>query len=347
MKNYTLRKWAFASLCFIAVSLLTQKVVGQVISYPVPAQNVTRGFDSTVLTVRVDFPACTNVRITVNLGAYNSPGVFEYIPGSITKTSGTAALSITEFNISNLAVPVFSVGNVNAGDFVVFTLKRRVLCGNGVATKDNITVSGTGCSFNEWNPNVNSYNILNPALTLLAPPILTNADLGSTYNRTFSVTNGGTGCLSTLGIWIKYNIPGSLQLNSLSIGATVLTPNFISGDSAFYVISGALLTSDGKFCNGETITFTENVTLLKCNATTKYGAFRADFYGNPCETTIANSSVSMSNNTPVLSAQVPAPLYNYCFRGDGIKQVVRIRNTGTGAANNIKVRFRNHTGLAN
>jgi hypothetical protein len=342
MKNFTIRATRKLIAVTVLFLLIGSFAKSQVITYPVPAQTVTRGFDSTLLTVRIDFPACTNVRVTVNIGAYNSPGVMQYISNSVTKTGGTASLNITEFDISNLNAPVFSVGNVNAGEFIVFTIKRQVLCGNGVSSKDNITVTGTGCSFSELDPNVNTYNILNPALTLVAPALLNNAELGTAYNRTFTVTNGGTGCLSTMGIWIKYNQPGSLQLNSLRIGATVLTPNFMSADSAFYVISGALLTSDGKFCNGETITFTENVTVLQCNASSTYGAFRSDFYGNPCENTTASSNVAMNNNTPNVTASIPVVDYNYCFRGDVVKQTVRLTNNGTGVANNIQLNVRNY-----
>ena len=68
---------------FALLTILGNTSFSQFISYPVPAEAITRGLDSTLLTVQISFPACTGVSVTVNLGATNAPGVVEYIPGSI------------------------------------------------------------------------------------------------------------------------------------------------------------------------------------------------------------------------------------------------------------------------
>jgi hypothetical protein len=160
----------------------------QIISYPTPAQNISRSLDSTLLTVRLDFPACTGLLVTVNLGVSNNPGNVEYVPGSITKIGGTASLAINENNITNKRNPVFSVSNTAAGDFIIFTLKRKVNCGIGASSKDNIRVTGSaGCSFIETDNSVNTYNILAPALALGAVADITNATIGSTYTRTITL----------------------------------------------------------------------------------------------------------------------------------------------------------------
>ena len=61
-------------LCFVSIISLVG-LEAQLITYPIGsgAQAITRGLDSTLLTVRIDFPACTNPVVTINLGATNSP----------------------------------------------------------------------------------------------------------------------------------------------------------------------------------------------------------------------------------------------------------------------------------
>ncbi len=146
----------FISLFLLSVS---NGLLAQFINYPVPAEAVTRGLDSTLLTVQISFPACTGVTVTINLGATNSPGVIEYIPGSVTKLSGVG--TITESNISDLQNPVFDVGTTTLGQTLRFTIRRRAFCGSAASTKDNIVVTGTGtsCNFSETNANVNTYTI--------------------------------------------------------------------------------------------------------------------------------------------------------------------------------------------
>jgi hypothetical protein len=323
----------FLLFTILTLSFLNSK--SQIISYPTPATAVTRGLDSTLLTVKIDFPACTGITVRVNLGATNTPGLIEYIPGSITKTAGTASLNITESNITNLASPVFSVTNTALGESITFTMRRRANCGSASSSKDNIVVSGTGCNFSETDVNVNTYNLLAPALTLVGPTALSNVNLGVAYNRNFSITNGGLGCLDTLFVWIKYTA-GSAALNSLMIGATTLTPAFTNGDSTLFKVSGANLPG-GKLCNGQTLNFVENVTFSKCNAVTTYGNAWNSFANIYCETDEVTSGITMSANTPNLAINIPTIDFNYCFNGAPLKQVVRITNSGLGAANDVEL----------
>jgi hypothetical protein len=178
------------TLCLLFISRLS---TAQFISYPVAAQTITRGLDSTTLTVEISFPTCTGVTVTANLGANNAPGLIQYIPGSITKISGTG--TITESNISNLASPVFSVGNTTAGQSFRFSVKRCAFCGSASSSKDDIVVSGTSCSFNETDNTVNTYNLLSAAFSVTPPAALVNAEVGGTYNRNITFINGVTAVL--------------------------------------------------------------------------------------------------------------------------------------------------------
>lgn len=320
------------------ISLIGLKA--QLITYPIGsgAQAITRGLDSTLLTVRIDFPNCTNPVVTINLGATNSPGIIEYIPGSVTKTSGSAGILISQSNISDLQNPVFSVSSTTAGQFIVFTIKRRANCGSAAASKDFVKVTG-GCTFSEIDPNVNTYNLLAPALTLTPPAALSNVNVGSSYNRTIILTNGGNGCLDTLGFWIKYPT-GSLTLNSLQIGATTLTPLFSNADSAYFRITGTILSADKLLCNGESVTFVENITVKKCNATTTYGANWRTHIGDViCETATTQSGMTMSNNLPNLTLTMPSPNSAFCADGTFSIQKVRITNSGAGPATDFKIKY--------
>ena len=335
MKNFTpLLKCTKSIIATLVMLFLFKGMSAQFITYPVPAQAITRGLDSTILTVQIAFPLCMGVTVTVNLGASNSPGLVQYIAGSVTKISGTG--TITESNISNLASPVFTIGSTTAGQTLRFTIRRRAFCGNAAASKDNIVVSGTGCSFSETDANVNTYGLLSPAFTITPPASLVNVNVGNTYNRTIGVVNGGNGCADTVGFWIKYPAAG-MQLNSLNFGATTLTPKFTNGDSSYYELTGAVLGADNKLCNGETITLTENVTILKCNVVTTYGAASYDFSNTRCQVTSAVSSMSMANTLPSLSVTFsPAALVS-CFVSAPRVMTYTITNNGAGPATNIVI----------
>jgi hypothetical protein len=333
-KNHLL---ALIAILFCGALLSSTQLYAQFISYPTPAQALTRGLDSSLLTVQISFPACTNVSVTVNLGATNTPGVIQYIPGSVTKLSGVG--TITEGNISNLSSPVFTVGSTAQGQTLTFTIRRRAFCGSASSTKDNIVVTGTGanCNFSEVSANVNSYSLLAPAFTITPPAALSNVLVGTAYNRTISVVNGGNGCADTVGFWIKYPA-ASMQLNSLSFGGNPLTPLFVSGDSIYYELTGSLLGGDNKLCNGESVSLVENVTVLKCNVITRYGAIGYDFNNTRCQTTSTTAGMTMSSAIPNLNVTLsPASALTACFSDAPRLMTYTITNAGAGPATNVVV----------
>ncbi len=322
---------------FLSITVIISgigKVDAQVITYSTPAQSITRGLDSTLLTVRIDFPNCNNLTIATQLGATNAPGLIQYIPGTVQKIGGTASLSIVESNISNLASPVFSIGNVTAGEYIEFTILRRAYCGTAVSSKDNIVVSGSNCSFSETDPNVNSYNLLAPSLSITQPASLTNVIVGSTIVRNTNIINGGNGCLDSLGFWVKYTT-GTTLLNSLKIGAITLSPSYSNGDSAYFVLQGNVFGVDGLLCNGESITIEENITVLKCNANTIFGASWQDWSVANCQTYTAQSGMSMLNAVPSLKVTMPVQTYNSCYMDAPRVCTYVITNEGTGPATDI------------
>jgi len=308
----------------------------QVISYPTAAQSISRGLDSSLLTIKIDFPACTGVKIRVNLGAINSPGSIEYIPGSVAKIAGTPSLNITESDISDLSSPEFDIGNTAIGESITFTISRKANCGSASSTKDNIEIISDGmCNTLEADSNSNNYNLLAPALTFVPPNPMLNTVVGSTYSRNFRVTNGGLGCLDTLGLWIVYPHE-SVQLNSLSIGAFTLTPSYTNGDSSYFIVTGSVLGAGNKLCNtGSAIIFTENFTILKCDVTTRYGTAWYAHDGTVCQTIGSSSILTMTNNLPLLTTTIPTPNHDICYAGERVLQQLRITNTGIGPATEL------------
>jgi hypothetical protein len=342
MRKFPLPLKGLKTFVAAVVLLICGNVVSaQFITYPVPAEPITRGLDSSLLTVQISFPACTNVSVTINLGATNTPGLVEYIPGSVNVVSGTG--TITESNISNLSSPVFSVGTTTLGQTLRFTIRRRAFCGSAATTKDNVLVTGTGtsCNFSETNTNINTYSLLAPAFTITPPAALINAVVGNTYNRTVTVINGGNGCADTVGFWIKYPA-GAMQLNSLSVGGNPLTPVFTNGDSSYFELAGALLGGDNRLCNGETVSLTENVTLLQCNVVTTYGAAGNDFANTICQLTSAVSGMSMSNALPSLAVVLNSGALSTCFVSGPRVMTYTVTNNGAGPATNLVINTGTH-----
>ncbi len=331
----------FRRVCTVVSLMLLAATASraQFITYPVPAEPVTRGFDSTLLTVQISFPSCTGVTVRLDLGATNNPGTIEYIPGSVLKISGTG--TITESDISNLRSPVFLVGNTTLGQTLRFTIRRRAFCGSAASTKDNVVVTGTGCSFSEADANVNTYGLLSPAFTITPPAPLVNAIVGDTYNRSFSIVNGGNGCADTVGFWIKYPA-ASMQLNSLSFGGTPLVAKFSDGDSSYYELTGSLLGADNKLCNGESIALVENVTLLKCDVVTTYGVAGFDYSGARCQSRTSVSGMSMSNATPSITVRSASAALSSCFVSAPRSMVYIVKNNGGGSATSFVINTGTH-----
>ena len=94
-------------ISFTSTKMLGQVTITSTVPPNTPAVNICA--DTITCTVTMStFSAVTGVSLNINLGT----GV-RYLAGSITKVSSTnGSYSITEFNISNLNSPIFSVTNL-------------------------------------------------------------------------------------------------------------------------------------------------------------------------------------------------------------------------------------------
>lgn len=320
--------------CLLAVMLLlvVSYTKAQTITYPSGAQPLTRGMGSSLLTVNVAFPnACTGVNVEIRL-----PNGVEYVTGSVVKTGGAGSLTISDAG-GTLNKPLFAISNAASGNDITFTIARIANCGTGSSGKDSIYVTGSCGNRIETAAEENNYNILAPALSMTPPATITNAVVGSNYNRSFTVTNGGLGCLDTLMLYVV-RPSGSIGSPVLAIGATSIPADRTNGDSTFYKIAGGNLPGgDGLMCNGETVNFTESFTLVNClGLSTFYGSSWGSEKNTLCQTVNVTGLVNLSSGVPSVSYSFSAPPITGC--GTVPRQIsMTITNNGTGPATNVNV----------
>lgn len=301
------------------------------ISYPSAAANLTRGYSQGNLTIKLVFNGvCTG---TVRLGL---PASVTYVPGTITKTSGTAGVSIAEASIADLSKPTFSISGVAAiGDEITFTVARRAGCGVLATAKDSVYfVAGAGCSDgSEVAGAVNTYNLIAPALSLTPPAALVGTVVGATTTRTTTITNGGNGSTDTVRFYVVYPSAGIVNTsgtNAITANAVSFTPSSTSGDTLFYKIYGAtIFGGNSTFDNAETVTITEPIRVAKCNTTTTYAARWGRTATAICQTATATSSMTMATGVPNYSSIVGAYI-GFVDKCTPFEYTMTMSNTGSG-----------------
>lgn len=295
--------------------------------YPAAAQSLTRGLDTSLLTVEVNFlGACTGNIATITL----APGV-TYIPGSVAKTAGNAGITIADL-AGTANAPTFTIGGVTAAGSITFTLKRTAGCGTAASGKDVVSVTGSCGTVTESDINVNSYNLLSPALALTSPAAITGAFVGNTASRSITITNGGNGCLDTIHYYVVYPAGGIVNTNAgnaITANGVSFTPGSTNGDTLFYAISGAtLFGGDRLLCNGETVTIVENIRVVKCNTMTSYGAG----WGNrttACQMATGSGTLTMATGVPNMTVSVGELVPVGACNAPGKVQTI-YTNNGTG-----------------
>ena len=307
--NLTLKRRVTLIWVLICMSFVSSAQF--VIQYPVPSQNLTGCLNSSLLTVRVDVEATTTSNDSVFI--FFPPGI-SYIPGSVTKLAGTSTLNIVESGGTPEA-PRFLItpSTLSVGQNITFTLQRQANCASrnflieGGVFKDGISVKGTSGKTNEINPAFNSYNVNYPSLTLTQPATVNNIVPGGIYSRSFTITNGGNGCTDLVHLYIVYPNAG-LELQSLKLGGINLPPNSVNGDTLFFNIQGAALSSDALLCNGENLVFTETFKVKQCNSlSTSYLA------GWGCSS-VPNKWCQSSGGQGILSSAIGVPAYTKISR---------------------------------
>lgn len=278
-----------------------------VVQYPSLAESMTACLDPSLLTVRIDVAVLTtdNNIITIQL----APGI-TYVPGSVTRTDGTAGITIADAG-GTPESPQFLLnpGTLTVGQFIEFTILREADClsrahamANGTF-KDKVTVTGTGGTTTENDQLINPYNVNFPSISLIQPAAVNNTVVNGVYNRSFTITNGAVGAANAVHFYLVYPAAG-IELVSLELGANLLTPIAINGDTSFFSLNGNQLGPDGLFTNGESVVLNETFRIRKCNTTTAYlagwGCSPMPAYW--CQTASGSSSISMATGVGTFSA---------------------------------------------
>lgn len=282
-----------------------------------------------MLTAEINFlSACNGNTVTITL----APGV-SYIPGSSVKTGGSAGITIADLG-GTANAPTFSINGVSTAGSLRFSIKRIAGCGSTSNGKDVLSVSGSCGTVTEQDLNINSYNLLSPALALTPPPTLVNAFAGQTSSRTITITNGGNGCIDTLRYYVVYASGGIINTNAgnaVTVNGAAFMPYATGGDTLYYKIYGnAAFGPDGLFCNGESAAIIENIKVVACNAQTSYGAG----WGRPgtplCQSAAGNAAVTMATGVANISAAFNrVQQLNWCQNG-----IFTITYTNNGSGSN-------------
>jgi len=299
-------------------------------NYPTPAEAVTRGYDQSLLTVQIGFTsACTDDTVTIQL-----PESVSYVAGSVIKTAGTGSFAIADADISNLRTPKFEITGVTGAGSITFTIAREAACGTAVSGKDTVLVFGSCGTSSESAGAVNTYNIFAPSLSLTPPAPITGAILGTTVTRTITVTNGGNGDADTMFFYVVYpngGIENTDAMNQITANGTLFTPNSTSGDTLFYKIFGAtLFGGDNLLTNGESITITEPILVLKCNTITSYAAGWGVDAVEVCQWATGTANVSMRSGVAAIGSSSSALSAGYVDKCTPFEMQYTTRNSGTG-----------------
>lgn len=302
------------------------------ITFPQESENATACNSGTLLTVKMNvIQASTNgAEVTINL----AEGM-EYEMGSILKTGGTSALTITE-NGGTANQPNFTIGpaSLAIGNFIEFTIRRKAICSaynnvlSGSVFKDEVLGFINGVQTDEES---SPYTINYPSLTFIQPTAINNALIGDIKSRTFSITNGADGCADAVHFSIDYN---GITPQSLELGSVTISPTSISGTVYHYTITGALLTTDGQLCNGETLTFTETFQINACDPITDYslGWGCSAVPASWCKEVSGTGTVNMATGNPTFHSNTNTRI-GYVDMCTPFQVQTEFRNTGSGNAN--------------
>ncbi len=327
---------------YLLVMLMTTVTANSqvVIQYPQRAQDLTVALDSTDLNISIGINDLSNNGIiTVKF-----PQGVKYVPGSLSSKFGN--LTVTELNITNLSKPQFKLGtdSLRIGDNVDFTIKRWANCDarlfdiNNGDFKDSVSVQTSIGTVNDYNVNINSYNLFYPSISLTPIAAINNTVLNATHSRTITITNGGNGCANAIYFYVVYP-SASFQLVNLQTPSGILSPTHTNGDTTFFKISGNHLPDNGTpnlLCNGEQLTLEENIRIIKCTPlTTKYFIAWGTSFNNYCQSLTFSPVVNLTNGVPQLSTA----LNNIQEVSQCRKGIKEITYTNTATGNNASAMF--------
>ncbi|MDF2448156.1 MAG: hypothetical protein K0R26_660 [Bacteroidota bacterium] len=264
------------------------------------------------------------------------PAGLNYQIGSVTNatfSSGTATNT-----------PVFTLANIPANSSIVVTYTASANCeilnylSLGLPTENQIKVNYTANStlcfdthttqvFIVKQPNVSITSVTNQSY---------NGAIGASYTRCITITNGGTGELSTFSLTDNHG--NGITLTAATPGSWTSIPG-----TETYVLTATEFVNIGNgnafFETGESITICETVTINNCSSV--FSSYEASWGCNSqaCQTSVSTANVVFPNFVPNLVI-TPQPTANVCLGvGNLSQQTLVIVNTGAGQAINTLLKI--------
>jgi len=308
------------------------------INTTVPADLTVCGASKT-FTINVYNPSpnlLTNIELTVNM-----PVGMRYDAGSIT--------GATELNITNLSAPQFTIADIATLNTRSLSFTASASCyimaylsaGNPVLNQLRIDYSANGNpSYDEHTTLTYSVKQPNLSITTVSNQSF-SGNVGDTYQRCITVTNGGLGELNT---FVLTDVHGNgIQINSVDKGTRQT-----QGATELIILTGADFTSAGDGDNllesGESITICESITVTNCVSV--QSNFNAAWGCNNevCQLSVSSANVVFPNLTPNLVV-THQPSQSACYgMNQPNQQQLTILNNGLGQATNVVIDVFQSTG---
>lgn len=309
----------------------------------------TGGYITIASVVPTDITICGQAKLFTftinNPSAFNLTGVSVDLtmPSGLNYQIGSATNATVSAG-SPTNTPTFSLANIPANTSVVVTFTAAANCDMltylslGSPTENQIRVNYTANSticFDDHTTQVYIVKQPNVSITTVTNQSF-NGSIGASFTRCITITNGGTGELSTFSL---------TDIHGNGITVTAATPGTwtSAAGTETYVLTGTDFTSIGNgnvlFETGESITICETVTINNCSSV--FSSFEASWGCNSqaCQTSVSTANVVFPNFVPnlVITAQ---PSANVCLGvGNLSQQTLTIVNTGVGQAINTLLKI--------
>ncbi len=247
----------------------------------------------------------------------------------------------TEFNLTVLNEPVFTLANLPSQGAVMVTFNIAANCqlidfisqGNlvNVETRVNYTTSN----------NITSYDLNSSYLYFVKQPNLSiinitnqtySGNIGDVFTRCITITNGGFGELSQF--TFTHTHGNGIKVNAVTIGTWSS-----SGNTETVYLSGANFATLGNmntfFENAELITICETIEVINCVSVFSNYEVKWGCQGQICQNSVSTANVVFPNFTPNLVV-TSTPNVNYCLGSTYANSPsIRLINNGQGNAYNV------------
>ncbi len=292
-------------------------------------------------------------------------GGLTYVPGSLMDISAAGVVPTTEFDLTDLNNPIFTVDTLYPGERALFTFEVVADC-EAIQTVADLAAAGLDTNFDVLvafdggtmpPENTGNFSISKPSLTILnnINPLNPPVTLGTVFSKDVTIANGGQGDLDKLFYYVYFH--DGIQLDSLTInGTTINAPEFvISNDTGYLCIDSTMIFNYATDANGDPYTFglgdqlvvTEHYTVIECNENAE--SLHSVYWGcdgEVCELGQRPSFVKYGVLVPDLvyanaNPECGLPNYYSCPI-EGAERIYRIINQGSATAVNFRTRMYAH-----